>query len=98
MTGPGGTGKTRLGLQVAADASDAFEHGVFFVPLASITDPNLVPSTIAEVLGVKETSGGRPLMESLKEHLRDKEMLLLLDNFEQIVAAAPLLGQLLQAG
>jgi predicted ATPase/class 3 adenylate cyclase len=94
LTGPGGIGKTRLGLQVAADLLDEFEDGVFFVLLASITDPALVASAIAEPLGVVE-AGDQSLEESLKGHLRGKELLLLLDNFEQVVDAAPLVGQLL---
>ena len=94
LTGPGGTGKTRLALQVAADLLDEFKDGVFFVNLAAITDPSLVASEIAQALGIRE-SGGRPLVESLKDYLRDKRMLLLLDNFEQVIAAAPLVTDLL---
>src|SRR5215217_7329444 len=94
LTGAGGTGKTRLGLQVAADLLDEFDSGVFFVALAPISDPKLVASAIAEPLGVRE-SAERTLTEALKEHLRDKEFLLLLDNFEQVVGAAPLVGQFL---
>src|SRR5207248_469530 len=71
LTGPGGTGKTRLGLQVAADLLDQFADGVHFIDLAPITDPDLVTSTIAQTLGIRET-GGRPLRESLKEELRPK--------------------------
>ncbi|GIV98593.1 MAG: hypothetical protein KatS3mg057_3250 [Herpetosiphonaceae bacterium] len=94
LTGPAGTGKSRLALQVAADLIDDFEDGVFFVALASINDPALVLSTIAQSLGLKDV-GGQPLAESLKSFLHDKEMLLLLDNFEQVVAAAPLIADLL---
>ena len=65
LTGPGGTGKTRLSLQVAADLVDDFEDGVFFVELAPISDPALVPATIAQVLGVRDV-GGRPILESLQ--------------------------------
>src|SRR5207247_659937 len=83
LTGPGGTGKTRLGLQVAADLVDEFESGVFFVELAPITDPELVVSTIAQTLGVREAAG-TALMESLKAFLRERQILLCLDNFEQI--------------
>lgn len=96
LTGPGGTGKTRLGLQVAADLLENFEGGVFFIPLAPISDPGLVISTIAQTLGVRET-GGQPLLKSLQEYLRDKSMLLLLDNFEQVISAAPVLAELLVA-
>ncbi|MDQ5853342.1 MAG: tetratricopeptide repeat protein, partial [Chloroflexota bacterium] len=96
LTGPGGTGKTRLALQLATDLLDDFADGVWFVDLAPISDPTFVASTIASTLGVKE-AGGEPLLEALKGYLRDKELLLLLDNFEQVVAAAPLLADLLQA-
>ena len=96
LTGPGGTGKTRLGLQVAAELLDEFERGVLFVALASIADPGLVAPAIAGALESGETSG-RPSGEQLTDHLRDKEMLLVLDNFEQVVEAAPLLGELLAA-
>jgi predicted ATPase len=94
LTGPGGIGKTRLGLQVAAELLDEFEDGVFFVALAPITDPSLVASAIAEQLGVME-AGVQPLEEGLKGHLRGKELMLLLDNFEQVLDAAPLVGELL---
>jgi class 3 adenylate cyclase len=81
LAGPGGTGKTRLALQVGADLLEEFPDGVFFVTLATITDPELVPSAIAGPLGVKE-SAGQPLIEILKNHLQEKHLLLLLDNFE----------------
>jgi len=68
LTGPGGTGKTRLGLQMTSDLLDDFEDGVFFVPLAAISDPGLVAPTIAQTLGIRET-GGRPLLENLKDCL-----------------------------
>jgi predicted ATPase/class 3 adenylate cyclase len=96
LTGPGGIGKTRLGLQVAAELLDEFEDGVFFVALAPITDPALVASAIASPLGVVET-GERPLKEGLETYLRDKELLLLMDNFEQVLAAVLLVGELLSA-
>jgi predicted ATPase/class 3 adenylate cyclase len=94
LTGPGGTGKTRLGLQIAAELLDEFEDGAFFVALAPITEPAFVTSAIAEPLGVVET-GDRSLEESLKDYLRGRELLLLLDNFEQVVEAASLVGELL---
>ena len=96
LTGPGGTGKTRLGLQAAADLLEEFPDGVFFVALATITELELVASTIALALGVKE-SAGQSLMESLKNYLRDKRVLLVLDNFEQVLEGAPLVGELLGA-
>ena len=96
LTGPGGTGKTRLGLQVAADLLDHFEHGVYFVNLDPIGDPALVASAIAQPVAVRE-QGVKPLLESLKDYLRDKRLLLLLDNFEQVTAAAPLVADLLAA-
>jgi predicted ATPase len=95
LTGPGGTGKTRLSIQVGMDLLGTFEQGVFFVPLASIEDPGLVPSTIAHTLGLAEET--RPIVETLTEHLRDKELLLILDNFEQITGAGPVVADLLQA-
>ena len=94
LTGPGGTGKTRLGLQVAADMIDDFADGAFLVPLAPISDPGLVTSTIAQTLGVREASG-HPLLERLKGALQDKQMRLLLDNFEQVVASGPVVVELL---
>jgi predicted ATPase/DNA-binding CsgD family transcriptional regulator len=94
LTGPGGTGKTRLGLQVAADLVDQFAEGAFLVELAPISDPRLVPATIAQVLGVRDM-GNRPVLESLKEHLRRRSILLVLDNFEQILSAAPVVADLL---
>jgi predicted ATPase len=83
-------------LQVGAELLDEFEDGVIFVALATITDPTLVASAIAEPLGVVE-AGDQPLEEGLKGYLRGKELLLLLDNFEQVPAAAPLVGGLLSA-
>jgi len=97
LTGPGGTGKTRLSLQLAAEVTDQFPHGVYFVPLAPISDPALVASTVAQALGLAEPRGKSPL-EGLQEYLRDRQLLLVLDNFEQIVSAAPLVIELLKAG
>jgi predicted ATPase/transcriptional regulator with XRE-family HTH domain len=94
LTGPPGIGKTRLSLQVAAQMLDDFADGVFFIPLAPISDANLVPTTISNALGVPEV-GPRTPLERLKNFLRDKEMLLVLDNFEQILAAAPQIAELL---
>jgi predicted ATPase/DNA-binding CsgD family transcriptional regulator len=94
LTGPGGTGKTRLGLQIAADLLDAFEDGVFFVSLAPIGDPGLVASAIARALGVQD-AGGRPLPDTLKDYLRDRRLLLVLDNFEHVLGATSLVAELL---
>ena len=79
LTGPGGTGKTRLSLQVAADLLDHFADGVWFVDLAAITDPALVMPAVAQALSVNE-AGGQPIAETLQAYLRTKAMLLVLDN------------------
>jgi predicted ATPase len=94
LTGPPGTGKTRLSLEVAIAAAGNYAHGVNYVALAPITDPLLVPNTIANELGVVERPN-RPLVESLQRYLGGKQMLLVLDNFEHVLEAAPLLTQLL---
>ncbi len=96
LTGPGGAGKTRLGLQAAAELSDHFADGVFFVNLVPISDPALVMPTIAQTLDIREVTG-QPLLERLQEELRQKQMLLLLDNFEQVVTAAIQVVELLAA-
>jgi predicted ATPase/DNA-binding CsgD family transcriptional regulator len=96
LTGPGGVGKTRLGITVAGDLLTDFAAGVYFVPLAAINDPDFVLSTIAHVLDVREV-GTRSLLEELKVALREKSLLLLLDNFEQVLLAAPRLSDLLAA-
>jgi predicted ATPase/class 3 adenylate cyclase len=96
LTGPGGTGKTRLAQQVAAELLDDFDGGVYFVDLAPIRDPELVVPTIAQTLGLRET-GGQSIAESLKAYLREKQFLLVLDNFEQILPAAPQVVDLLAA-
>src|SRR5919109_3710907 len=95
LTGPGGTGKTRLSIQVGTELLGTFENGVFFVPLAPIEDPALVTSTIAHTLGLSEET--RPIVETVTDYLRDKEMLLVLDNFEQVTEAAPAVADLLQS-
>ncbi len=96
LTGPGGVGKTRLAQQVAATLVGTFAHGTVTISLAALREPELFPATIAQALGLHE-SGDRPLREQLTERLRDQELLLLLDNFEQLTAAAPLLTDLLGA-
>jgi predicted ATPase/class 3 adenylate cyclase len=87
LTGPGGVGKTRLALQVAADLLDDFPDGVFLADLAAVTDPALVAPAIAQVFGVRESAGQR-LFDRLSNSLRGKHMLLVLDNFEQVLPAA----------
>lgn len=96
MTGIGGTGKTRLSQAVAQNMIGNFADGVYFIKLAAITNPELIASTIAQPLGVKET-GGKSILEVLKDYLREKQMLLVLDNFEQVTNAAPIVAELLSA-
>jgi predicted ATPase/transcriptional regulator with XRE-family HTH domain len=96
LSGPGGTGKTRLALHAAAALPDDFTDGIHFVNLAPISDPGLVATTIAHALGLAEVAG-RPVEESLRVFLRAKRTLLLLDNFEQVLDAAPLVAGLLAA-
>ncbi len=95
VTGPGGAGKTRIALQVAADELDRFPDGVFFVDLSSERDPDSVFDAVAGTLGIP-VSGGSDALEVLKIRLRDSRMLLVLDNFEQVAAAAVGLSELLQ--
>jgi predicted ATPase/class 3 adenylate cyclase len=95
LTGAGGTGKTRLAVQVAAELSDAFADGVWFVRLSRLVDPALVIPTIAQTLGLHE-AGRRPIGETLVEYLREKQTLLVLDNFEQVVTAATEVAALLE--
>ncbi len=101
LTGPGGIGKTRLSLQVAAELLDTFADGICFVQLASISNPALVVPTIAHMLGLqhgyKEQRTSMIHMEYVKSFLQDKHFLLVLDNFEQVVMAAPDLAELLTA-
>jgi predicted ATPase/class 3 adenylate cyclase len=94
LTGPGGTGKTRLSLEVAAGMTDAFPGGVFWVPLAPLTEVELVAPTIAHALGLAD-GGGRMPEERILDQIGEKQLLLVLDNFEQLVPAAPLVSQLL---
>jgi predicted ATPase len=96
LHGPGGVGKTRLGLQVAAEQGDAFADGVCFVPLAPVQDPPLLATVIASALGIRDTPGEVPL-RALKEYLRDKSILLVLDNFEHLLPSASWVAELLAA-
>ena len=95
LTGPAGVGKTRLALHVATELLDSFADGVYFVPLAPIGDPALVVPTIAQRLSLREVSD-RSVLDLLEDSLQDKQLLLVLDNFEQVVRAAPLLSELLE--
>jgi predicted ATPase/serine/threonine protein kinase len=94
LTGVGGTGKTKLAHAVAWQLLPEFSDGVFFVKLATIKQPELVASTIAQPLGVKET-GAKPIVEALKDYLRGRKMLLVIDNFEQVSAAGSIVADLL---
>ncbi len=96
LTGPGGTGKTRLALAVAEGIADRYRDGVWFVDLVPISDPDLVASSIADALGIRER-GSKTVIEALQEHLRAQEALVVLDNFEQVLAAAPLVVSALTA-
>ena len=93
LTGPGGVGKTRLAIAVAERSREAFADGVVFVPLAPLRDAALLPSVLAETLAIKEVAG-QALQETLTRHLLDRQMLLVLDNFEHLPTAAPVVGQL----
>src|SRR6266700_1671048 len=95
LTGPGGVGKTRLAMQVAADLAPRFTDGVAFISLAALKDPTLVVPTVARGLGVSQT-GDDSLDERLLAYLQPRDVLLVLDNFEQLVAAAPLAAQTLE--
>ena len=94
LTGPGGIGKTTLALALAAEIGADFADGVCFAPLAAITDPELVATTVARAAGVVE-AGDTPVQDSLAAALRRAETLLVLDNFEHVLAAAPLVSDLM---
>ena len=87
LTGPGGTGKTRLAIGTAGAIRDRFPDGAWFIDLAPVRDPDLIPSSIASVLGVHELPD-RPIIEILHDHLRERSLLLVLDNLEQLLPAA----------
>ena len=96
LSGPPGTGKTRLALQIATQVFHQYKDGVFFVELAPILDPRFVLNTIAQVFDLGETGTGS-LVENIKHYLKDKQILLILDNYEHIIETAPLLNELLSA-
>jgi predicted ATPase len=96
LTGPGGTGKTRLALEVARRTEGGFPDGAWWVPLESIAQPELVAATIAERLRLADRGGPDPVGR-LERHLEERRLLLVLDNFEQVMGAAPLITRLLAA-
>lgn len=95
LTGPGGTGKTRLALELAANVLPEFSGGAYFVALAPVSDPSLVAPTIAQALGLQQ-SASMSIVDLLVDHLRDKRILLVLDNFEHVLPAAPIVSVLLR--
>jgi len=95
LTGPGGSGKTRLCIALAGEVAGDYPDGVYFVPLAPIRDPGLVSSTIAQSIGLQDARD-RPLMEHLISQLRERQLLIVLDNFEHLLASAPVVTRLLQ--
>lgn len=96
LVGPGGTGKTRLSLQVAASLVDDYEDGVFQVQLARLNEPGLVAQSIAQTLEIQEVAQSS-IKQNLKQYLHNKRMLLILDNFEQLLVASDLVAELLAA-
>jgi predicted ATPase/DNA-binding CsgD family transcriptional regulator len=94
LTGPGGSGKTRLSIELAAGAAGDYPDGVYFVRLAPVRDPGLVPSSIAQGIGLPD-SRDRPLVEHLVSYLRDRKLLIVLDNFEHLLPAASVVTELL---
>jgi predicted ATPase len=98
LTGPPGTGKTRLSLAVAGQLAESgeFSDGMYFVPLAPVHDPALVMVTIAQALGLREAPG-KTFQQLVQDFLRPKNALLVLDNFEQVVEAAPRVAELISA-
>ncbi len=96
LSGPGGTGKTRLAIQAARGVLGDFTDGVFVVRLAPVRDPALIPMTISDAIGLASTSD-RPVADALKEHLERRTMLIILDNFEHLLAGSSFVGELLHA-
>src|SRR5260370_24109346 len=100
VTGPGGIGKSRFGVEVAGGLVDCFPGGTYFVPLSALSDPGLITSVILQTLGMREAGGQSPI-EILKQNLQESlhaPMLLLLDNFEHLLQAAPAVAELLAMG
>jgi len=95
LTGPGGSGKTRLCIAVAAEVAGDYPDGVYFVPLAPVRDPGLVPSTIVQSIGLQDARDV-PLMDHLISQLRERQLLLVIDNFEHLLAGAPVVTRLLR--
>jgi len=95
LTGPGGSGKTRLCIALAAAVAGDYPDGVYFVPLAPVRDPGLVPSTIAQSIGLQDARD-RPLMEHLVSQLRERQLLIVLDNFEHLLDGAAVVTRLLE--
>jgi predicted ATPase len=96
LTGVGGTGKTRLAIEIASRLGRALPDGAVFADLSTVRDPDLVPPAVAAALGIKEQAGG-PIEDALVDRLADKELLLVLDNLEQVLLAAPFVGELLSS-
>ena len=96
LTGPGGSGKTRLSIALAARVEAEFRDGVRFVPLAAVRDPSLVPASIAQGIGLQDARG-QSLLEHMSMYLADREVLLILDNFEHVLPAAEFVAELLGA-
>ena len=96
LTGPGGSGKTRLALHAARELIGEYPDGVFLAALAPITDPLLVPATIVDAVGIR-AEGQRDIRDALLDHLRNRETLIVLDNFEQVLGASPVVVDLLEA-
>ena len=96
LTGPGGSGKTRLSIALAARVGAGFRDGVRFVPLAAVRDPSLVPASIAQGIGLQDARG-QSLLEHVSRYLADREVLLILDNFEHVLPAGEFVAGLLGA-
>ena len=98
LTGPGGTGKTRLAIEAAGEVEDHFDDGVYFVDLAGVSDPNLLTITVMEALGLRTNTAGVNPIDHLSSYLASKQMLVVLDNFEQVIEGAFVVGEMLRAG